>query len=78
MVSILNGNRTQHTLHLLPIKLVRKVGVEPTQPEARDLQSRVTLQLHRLRILMVGPVSRFNTLPTYLANHKGYDPFSTV
>ncbi len=29
-------------------KMVGKVGFEPTQPKATDLQSAVTLQLHRL------------------------------
>lgn len=31
-----------------PHNLVGKVGFEPTQREAADLQSAVTLQLHRL------------------------------
>jgi hypothetical protein len=32
-------------------KLVGKVGFEPTQPKATDLQSAVTLQLHRLPLI---------------------------
>ena len=33
---------------LVMTHLVGKVGIEPTQHEATDLQSVVTLQLHRL------------------------------
>jgi hypothetical protein len=34
------------------LKLVGKVGFEPTQPLAADLQSAVTLQLHRSPVLV--------------------------
>ena len=35
---------------LLSLNLVGKEGFEPTQPMAPDLQSGVTLQLHRLPV----------------------------
>ena len=41
-------------------KMVGKEGIEPTQPMAPDLQSGVTLQLHRLPTLFVIVSSLFN------------------
>ena len=42
--------------------LVGKVGFEPTHPKGTDLQSAVTLQLHRLPILR----EKASRKPTYI------------
>ena len=43
------------------VSLVGKVGFEPTHPKGTDLQSAVTLQLHRLPILN-GDATRARTV----------------
>lgn len=43
------------------VLLVGKVGFEPTHPKGTDLQSAVTLQLHRLPILN-GDATRARTV----------------
>ena len=52
-IYILRDRQTATPSSLTNRKLVDKVGIEPTELIAPDLQSGVTLQLHRLSVFYV-------------------------